>query len=51
MSQVKLSIVIKESDLHVRKRRVPSCKAFRDKTKYTRKAKHKNTSPEDACPA
>lgn len=51
MSRIKFTIVIREEELRTRKRSAPSVKVFRDRTKYSRKAKHRKASLEDghAC--
>ncbi len=50
MSSVLFTLVIREEDLRIRKRKPPCGKVFRDRKKYTRKEKHKGRCRDTAAP-
>ena len=50
MSAVIFTLVIREEDQRIRKRKPPCGKVFRDRKKYTRKEKHKGRCRDTAAP-
>ncbi len=50
MSAVIFTLVIREEDQRIRKRKPPCGKLFRDRKKYTRKEKHKGRCRDTAAP-
>ena len=49
MSAVLFTLVIREEDLRIRKRKPPCGQVFRDRKKYTRKEKHKGRCRDTAA--